>query len=173
MKILRLFALLVSAFGFPASGFCDDTPVVAPAPYTVTVAGADYSVLSADVANGYRVQTPAGRVIGVPATDATQPLTVAALTAALATPPAPKVTVPSSVTRRQLFLWLNSQGHTRAAIRSMLDAIPDATAKEAALIEFDEARDFARDHALINQLAAALGYTAAQIDAGFIAAGAL
>ncbi|MDF3058016.1 MAG: hypothetical protein K0R17_2231 [Rariglobus sp.] len=167
MKSLLVLLLVIAPFVF-----AQETPP-APEPYTLTIGDAAYIVLSADAADGYRVQTPAARVIGIPAADATQPLTVAALTTALATPPTPVVPVPTVVTRRQLFLWLNTQGHTRAALRSMLEAIPDATAREAALIEFDEARDFARTHPLINQLATALGFTSAQVDAGFTAAAAL
>lgn len=81
--------------------------------------------------------------------------------------------VPATVTRRQLFLWLNTQGHTRAAIRTLLEQTPDATAREAALIEFDEAQEFKRTHPLILQLAAALGYSATQLDAAWVAAAQL
>jgi hypothetical protein len=75
--------------------------------------------------------------------------------------PAP---VPQSVTRRQLLLALNAQGITRAAIRIQLNAIADATQREASLIEFDEAGDFDRDHPLVAQLGAAFGLDAAAID---------
>ncbi len=85
---------------------------------------------------------------------------------------APAAPIPE-VSRRQLFLWLASEGRTRAQIRTMLEAISDPSAREIALIEFDEAQSFRRDHPLIAQLAAALGYTPEQIDAGFLAAAAL
>ena len=75
--------------------------------------------------------------------------------------------VPWSVTRRQLFLWLlSTHGVTRAQLRAMLTT-------EAALIEFDEAQEFRREHPLVAQLAGALGMTAADVDAGFIAAAQL
>lgn len=76
------------------------------------------------------------------------------------TPPEPEPAVPSEVTRRQLFLWLNSIGITRAQVRGMLTT-------EAALIEFDEATTFARAHPLVAQLAAALGLTAEQVNEAF------
>jgi len=75
--------------------------------------------------------------------------------------------VPWSVTRRQLFLWLFATHNvTRAQLRAMLTT-------EAALIEFDEAQEFRREHPLVAQLAGALGMTAADVDAGFIAASQL
>jgi len=76
------------------------------------------------------------------------------------TPPEPEPVVPSEVTRRQLFLWLNSIGITRAQVRGMITT-------EAALIEFDEATTFARAHPLVAQLATALGLTTEQVDEAF------
>ncbi len=82
------------------------------------------------------------------------------------TPPEPEPVVPSEVTRRQLFLWLNSLGITRAQVREMIQG-------EAGLIEFDEAQTFARAHPLVAQLADALGMTDAQVDEAFRAAAEL
>lgn len=77
------------------------------------------------------------------------------------TPPEPEPPgPPEQVTRRQLFLWLNGIGITRAQVRGMLTT-------EAALIEFDEATTFARAHPLVAQLAAALGLTAEQVNEAF------
>lgn len=76
------------------------------------------------------------------------------------TPPEPEPVVPSEVTRRQLFLWLNSIGITRPQVRGMITT-------EAALIEFDEATTFARAHPLVSQLATALGLTKEQVDEAF------
>jgi len=83
----------------------------------------------------------------------------AARIAAEANPP-----VPFAVSRRQLFLALAAIGVTRAAIRAMIEATPDAAAREAGLIEFDEAIHFERGHPLIAQLGAALGRSESQID---------
>lgn len=82
------------------------------------------------------------------------------------TSPVLPLPVPSEVTRRQLFLWLNSIGITRAQVRGMITT-------EAAMIEFDEATTFARSHTLVVQLATALGMTAEQVDDAFRAASAL
>lgn len=86
---------------------------------------------------------------------------------AIANPPAEILPVPESVTRRQLLLVLNSLGVTRAMIHAQIGN------NEAALIEFDEAMDFRRDHPLVAQIGAALGFTAAQIDDAFRSAAAL
>jgi len=72
--------------------------------------------------------------------------------------------VPFAVSRRQLFLALAAIGVTRAAIRAMIEATPDATKREGGLIEFDEAIHFERGHPLIAQLGAALGRSESQID---------
>jgi len=91
----------------------------------------------------------------------------AVLAAAIENPPAPVVPVPASVTRRQLLLVLNANGVTRAAVRAML------AGNEAALIEFDEASEFRRDHPLVGQLGTALSMSAGQIDAMFVSAALL
>ncbi len=91
----------------------------------------------------------------------------AVLAAAIENPPAPVIPVPASVTRRQLLLVLNTNGVTRAAVRAML------AGNEAALIEFDEASEFRRDHPLVGQLGTALGMSAGQIDSMFVNAATL
>jgi hypothetical protein len=100
--------------------------------------------------------------------DAAEAARLAAEEAARNAPPP----VPFSVTRRQLFLELAAQGITRAAIRAQLEAIADATTREAALIEFDEALQFERAHPLIGSLGQSLALSSAQVDALFIAAAA-
>lgn len=86
----------------------------------------------------------------------------------IAAPP-PTPMVPAAVTRRQLFLALLAMPTpvTRATLRAQL------AGNEAALIEFDEAMDFRRNHPLVASLATALGYSSDQIDALFIAASKL
>lgn len=83
------------------------------------------------------------------------------LAAAIANPPAEVVPVPASVTRRQLFLWLNGLSLTRAALRTQL------AGNEAALIELEEATEFQRAHPLVAQLGQTLGLSSAQIDDAF------
>lgn len=85
-------------------------------------------------------------------------VTDAVLKSAIENPPVQPAPVPASVTRRQLLLELNARGITRTAIRTQLGN------DEAALIEFDEASEFARAHPLVGSLATALGLTSAQVD---------
>lgn len=126
---------------------------------TVTAHEGDtYCVLvSSGAVHGYKSQS------GEPS----QSLAAAEIAHAIANPPPFAPTVPASVTRRQLLLVLNASGVTRAAVRAML------AGNEAALIEFDEASEFRRDHPLVGQLGAALGKDAGQIDTMFINASAL
>lgn len=83
-------------------------------------------------------------------------------------PVPPPVAVPAQVSRRQLFLALLEQSPTltRTAIRAQLTT-------EAQLVEFDEAQEFRRDHPLIAALAAALGFSAGEVDQVFIRASQL
>lgn len=64
---------------------------------------------------------------------------------------------------------------TFATNRTSIDQviIPDSQARELALIEFDEAQTFRRDHPLIASLAAALGLDAPAVDTAFRAAAQL
>ncbi|MEQ9823492.1 MAG: hypothetical protein ABQ298_03825 [Puniceicoccaceae bacterium] len=82
-----------------------------------------------------------------------------------ANPPSPPV--PYEVTRRQLFLVLDSElSLTRETLRASLTT-------EAQRIEFDEALSFHRDHPLVVSMGASLSLTPAEIDAIFIAAAQL
>jgi len=135
------------------------TPYEVPGIGTVTAHEGDtYCVLVASGAvHGYKSQS------GEPS----QELAAVEIAHAIANPPAFAPTVPASVTRRQLFLALNANGITRAAIRSAL------AGNEAALIEFDEASEFRRDHPLVEQLAETLALSPATVDTLFINAAAL
>lgn len=75
---------------------------------------------------------------------------------AIANPPLVPAPVPSVVSRRQLFLWLNAapRNITRAMLRASL------AGNEAALIELEEAVEFQRSHPLVASLAASLGIDA-------------
>lgn len=120
--------------------------------------GADYLVrVSGGALHGYR--SPSGTP--------TEELAAEELAYAIANPPAFPNPVPASVTRRQLFLWLNGLGITRAALRTQL------AGNEAALIELEEATEFQRAHPLVAQLGQTLGLNSAQIDDAFRAAALL
>jgi uncharacterized protein YdiU (UPF0061 family) len=73
-------------------------------------------------------------------------------------------------TQRQIRLWLLSQGVTAETVRSMIGAMPDATQREAALIEFEYATEYRRDHPLVTMFGTELGLTEEQIDDAFVAA---
>ncbi len=79
--------------------------------------------------------------------------------------PLPEVLRP--VTARQLRLWLLGKGFTPSQITGMLNQIENATQREAALIEWEYASSYERNHPLIAQVGAAIGFTEAQIDQGF------
>jgi hypothetical protein len=90
------------------------------------------------------------------------------------TSPVEVLPVPAKVSRRQLLLaLLSAHNITRAQIRTALEAIPDAAQREGALIQFDEASEFERAHALVAQLAAGFGLTSAQVDQVFRVAATL
>lgn len=79
-------------------------------------------------------------------------------------PPAP---VPS-ITRRQLRLWLLGNGKTDADVRTIIGAIPDATQRAAAMIEWEDSNTYHRDHPLVAQLAPGIGLATPEgVDAAF------
>jgi len=125
------------------------------------------TVIAPEGEPGYRVRLPSGAVTAFPALsgEPCEDNAAADIAHALANPP--PAPVPASVTRRQLFLWLNTQGITRTMLRAQL------AGNEAALIELEEATEFQRSHPLVAQLGAALGLDSAQIDTAFRAAAAL
>jgi hypothetical protein len=79
-------------------------------------------------------------------------------------PPAP-APMPT-ITRRQLRLaLLNRFGLTSAQVEAEIAALPRAPIeREAAMIEWQDATTYERDHWLVIALGAALGLTTAQID---------
>jgi hypothetical protein len=84
-------------------------------------------------------------------------------------PPAPPL-VPT-ITARQLRLALLGLGLTGAQVESQIAAMPGTPAqREAAMIEWEYATTYQRDHALVVALGAALGLTEAQIDAAWMEA---
>lgn len=107
----------------------------------------------------YIVRMRDGRVCGFRSNSGTPSEANAA--ADIANPAPEPQSVPASVTRRQLFLWLNGLGITRAALRTQL------AGNEAALIELEEATEFQRAHPLVAQLGQTLGLSSAQIDDAF------
>lgn len=76
--------------------------------------------------------------------------------------PAPIVLPP--LTRRRLRLGLLSIGIRSADIEAVIAAIPDAEAREWAMIEWQDASEYERDHPLIADAMAALDLPAEQVD---------
>ncbi len=87
-------------------------------------------------------------------------------------PAAPK-SVPKMVTPRQLRLALLKSGVSLTNISNAIDNIPDAATKAGALIEWEYANVFERNHPLIVSLGGQLGLTSKQIDSLFILANTL
>lgn len=64
-----------------------------------------------------------------------------------------------SLTRRQLRFGLLALGFTDRDVKALINQNPDTAAREAALIEFEDAQSFNFDHPLFSQLPAAMGIT--------------
>ena len=85
-------------------------------------------------------------------------------------PPAPPPPLPV-ITARQLRLALLRLGVTGAQVEAQIAAMPGTDAdREAAMIEWEYATTYQRDHPLVAMLGAALGLTTAQIDAAWMEA---
>ena len=70
-----------------------------------------------------------------------------------------------TITRRQLRLALLRLGMTNAQVEAQIATMPGTPfEREAALIEWQDATTYQRDHPLVVALGAALGLTEAQID---------
>lgn len=75
--------------------------------------------------------------------------------------------VPSSVTARQIRLWLVRHGVSLAQVDAAIDAIPDAQQREECRVEWDYAPYVERTHPMLLPLASALGLTSEQVDEAF------
>lgn len=87
--------------------------------------------------------------------------------------PPPLPAPPPALTARQLRLGLLSLGVTGAQVEAIIAALPDATAREAARIEWEYSSVYERAHPLIATVAAQLGLAEADIDAAWLAAASL
>lgn len=85
-------------------------------------------------------------------------------------PPGPPP-VPSEVTMRQARLALHAAG-LLSSVEAAIDALPDPP-RSAARIEWDHSQTVQRNRGIVQQLGTALGMSSAQLDALFIAAGAI
>lgn len=87
-------------------------------------------------------------------------------------PPPPGPQVPASVTRRQARQALLLAG-LLDSVQPAIDAIPDATQRGLAQIEWDDSQEFERNRPMLISLATAIGLTSEQIDELFITAAGL
>ena len=78
-------------------------------------------------------------------------------------PPAPFPTV----SRRQLRIWLRRRGVTSAMVEAAIGQIEDPDQRDEALIEWRDATGYERAHPFVALIGAALGFTDAQMDAGW------
>ena len=75
--------------------------------------------------------------------------------------------VPSTVSARQIRLWLVRHGVSLAAVDAAIAAIPDAQAREECRVEWDFAPWVERSHPMLIPLAAGLGLSESQVDDAF------
>jgi hypothetical protein len=78
-----------------------------------------------------------------------------------------------ALTARQLRLWLLGAGVPLVSIDGLIAAIPDATQRAIAAVEWEYATQYERTHPLIAQVGAALMLSPEQIDAAFTEAAKL
>lgn len=78
--------------------------------------------------------------------------------------------IPTSVSARQIRLWLVRHGISLAAVDAAIDAIQDQLQRDSVRVEWDYAPYVERAHPMLVPLAAALGLTEAQVDQAFVEA---
>lgn len=75
--------------------------------------------------------------------------------------------VPSSVTARQIRLWLVANGTSLAAVDAAINQIPDDAGRDRVRVEWEYAPTIDRAHPMLSQIAAGLGLSAAVLDQAF------
>ncbi len=92
---------------------------------------------------------------------------------ALPAEPAPLLPVLPPLTRRQLRLALLSIGVTAEDVEAHISDITDPVDRAAAMIEWEDATHYKRDHPLVADVAASMALPPAQVDALWVWAGGL
>lgn len=82
----------------------------------------------------------------------------------------PPVAVPSTVSARQVRIWLIQNGILLSQVDSAIDSIQDPTVRDITRVEWEYAPYIERNHPMLIPLGAALGLTNEQIDMAFIEA---
>jgi hypothetical protein len=70
-----------------------------------------------------------------------------------------------TLTRKELRYGLLSIDLTSQSIIAVISAIPDAAIRDAALIDWEDTKDYERHHPLVDTLASTLGLPSEQVDA--------
>lgn len=83
------------------------------------------------------------------------------------------IVVPSTVSARQIRLWLIDNGIALSSVENAINTMEDEILKQKTLVEWEYAPYIERNHPLVNVLGEMLGLNAEQIDQGFIAASQL
>lgn len=83
------------------------------------------------------------------------------------------ITIPSTVSARQIRLWLISHNISLSNIDTVINNIQDQQLKEKTLVEWEFAPYVERNHPMINTLGSSLGLSSEQIDQAFVEASIL
>lgn len=81
--------------------------------------------------------------------------------------------VPSSISARQIRLWLIENNISLTSVDNAINSIVNETLREKTLVEWEFAPYIERNHPLVDTLGSALGLTSEQIDQAFIVASQL
>ena len=122
----------------------------------------------------YEINTPSGtnRIIGTEAfVEAVYPGAYTYIGPAPEPEAAPAVLAP--LTRRQLRLALLSIGVTAEDVEAHIADITDPVDRAAAMIEWEDATHYKRDHPLVADVAVSMALPAEQVDALWVWAGGL
>lgn len=82
----------------------------------------------------------------------------------------PPVVIPSSITARQVRIWLINNGIQLSQVEQAIDSIEDPITREITKVEWEYAPYVERNHPMLTPLAQALEQTEQQIDTAFIQA---
>jgi hypothetical protein len=75
--------------------------------------------------------------------------------------------VPTSVSARQIRLWLVRHGISLVQVETAINAIPDQMQRDLVRVEWEYAPYVERTHPMLIPLATVLGLTEAQVDQAF------
>jgi hypothetical protein len=83
------------------------------------------------------------------------------------------ITIPSTVSARQIRLWLISNNISLSSVDTAINNMQDQQLKEKTLVEWEFAPYVERNHPMINNLGLSLGLSSEQIDQAFVEASIL